>query len=284
MDKITDIPKLPRRPDDAHKGTFGRVAIIGGSTGFSGAPALAGCAALRAGAGLVRIAVPETVLSIVASIDPCYTTVPLPADNDGAISSAAVGVVLTLAQQNDILAFGPGVGTAAGPRDVLNAILIKPELRIVIDADGLNCLAKDPTWIDRKNAAAILTPHPGEMKRLWISLFREPIPGDRSQQALALAQKTDCTVVLKGAGTVVTNGKKVYTNNTGNPGMATAGSGDVLTGIIAALAVRLSDLDAAILAVYLHGLAGDIAAQKFGTESLVATDIIDSLPDAFMKQ
>ena len=149
---------------------------------------------------------------------------------------------------------------------------------MIIDADGLNNLSKINDWPASTKANVILTPHPGEMKRLWAGLFREPLPADRRSQAVQLANKTKTTVVLKGAGTVVTDGEKIYVNNTGNPGMATAGAGDVLTGVIAALIGQgLSNFDAAVLGVYVHGLAGDIAAKKMGQISLIATDIIESL-------
>ncbi|HEG44009.1 MAG TPA: NAD(P)H-hydrate dehydratase [Phycisphaerales bacterium] len=282
MEQVTDVPKLASRATDAHKGTFGKVLIVGGSVGMSGAVALAGKAALRSGAGLVRIATPQSVLPIVAAIDPCYTTIPLAVDDDGCIASAAIATVLDQITQNDVTAFGPGIGQSRGVRDVLNVLIAQPDLRLIIDADGLNCLAKDPDWVERKTASVILTPHPGEMKRLWSSLFREPIPGDRTAQAQMLAKACNCTVILKGAGTVVTNGEKFYINTTGNPGMATAGSGDVLTGIIAAFVAQgMTDLHAAIAATYTHGLAGDIAAKKIGQVSLIVTDIIHSLRKAF---
>jgi NAD(P)H-hydrate epimerase len=182
------------------------------------------------------------------------------------------------------MAFGPGAGRTRGVRNALNSLLTQKDLRLVIDADGLNCLAKDPDWVAKNKASVILTPHPGEMERLWKSLFRKDIPTDRTEQAGALAQKSGCTVVLKGAGTVVTDGKKLYVNTSGNPAMATAGSGDVLTGTIAALAGQgMDDLDAAVLGVYIHGLAGDIAAQKIGQISMTAKDIIESLGEAFMQ-
>ncbi len=282
MEQITDVPKLAPRAADSHKGTFGKVLIIGGSVGMSGAPALAGKAALRSGAGLVRIATPESVLPIVASIEPCYMTISLAEDNDGCIASTAIAMVLDQTVQNDVTAFGPGIGQSRGVRDILNVLIARPDLRLIIDADGLNCLAKEPDWIERKTASVILTPHPGEMKRLWSSLFREPIPADRTDQAKALAKACKCTVVLKGAGTIVTDGEKFYVNTTGNPGMATAGSGDVLTGIIAALIAQgMTDIHAAIAAVHTHGLAGDIAEKKIGQISLIATDIIAALRKAF---
>jgi NAD(P)H-hydrate epimerase len=143
-------------------------------------------------------------------------------------------------------------------------------------------LIKD--WPAKTKASLIVTPHPGEMKRLWAGLFREQMPPDRQDQAGKLAHRTKTIVALKGAGTVVTDGQKVYINKTGNPGMATAGSGDVLTGVITALIGQgLSNFDAAVLGVHIHGLAGDIAAERYGQVSLIATDIIESLPKAFLE-
>lgn len=283
MQQISEIPKLANRKADAHKGSFGKVCIVGGSVGFSGAAAIAGRSALRSGAGLVRVATPESVLRVVAVIEPCYTTIPLPEGADGRMSPKAVNVVLDQIGQNDVMAFGPGAGVGGGVKDVVNALIGQGGLRLVVDADGLNCLARAGDWPGRRKASMILTPHPGEMKRLWSGLFREPLPPSRIEQAGALAERTGCVVVLKGAGTVVTDAERVYVNTTGNPGMATAGSGDVLTGVIAAMIAQgLGDLDAAVLGVYVHGLAGDIAAKKTGQVSLMATDITDNLGNAFI--
>jgi len=285
MQLIKSIPKLKPRAVDAHKGDFGRVCIISGSFGMSGAAALAGRAALRAGAGLVRVAVPKSVLPIVASIEPSFTTIPLAEDGTGRISEKAINTVLSAAGENDCLAFGPGIGTSSQLRSILRSLIEQKQLRLLIDADGLNNLSKIKDWPKRLKAELVLTPHPGEMKRLWSGLFREQLPHDRRDQAGKLAQQTKTTVALKGAGTVVTDGQKVYINKTGNPGMATAASGDVLTGVITALMGQgLSNFDAAVLGVYVHGLAGDIAAEKTGQVGLIATDIIDSLPAAFLKE
>ncbi|MFZ2149167.1 MAG: NAD(P)H-hydrate dehydratase [Sedimentisphaerales bacterium] len=284
MQIIETIPKLKPRAVDAHKGDFGKVCIIAGSIGMSGAAALAGRSALRAGAGLVRVATPKSVLPIVASIEPSFTTIALPEDSLGRISAKAINPILEAVSENDVVAFGPGVGISGELRSVLETLLEQNQLRIVIDADGLNNLAGIKDWPIKRKANLILTPHPGEMKRLWSALFREPLPPDRQKQAAQLAQQTKTIVALKGAGTVVTDGEKIYINKTGNPGMATPGSGDVLTGVIAALAGQgLSDFDAAVLGVYIHGLAGDIAAENFGQVSLMTTDIIQALADAFMR-
>jgi NAD(P)H-hydrate epimerase len=284
MRTIKKIPKLKPCARNAHKGDFGRVCIIAGSIGMSGAAALAGRAALRAGAGLVRVATPKSVLPIVASIEPSFTTIPLPEDSAGRIAANAINTILNLISDNDCVAFGPGVGVSGGVCSVLQRLLAQEGLRLIIDADGLNNLSRINDWPGHTKANVILTPHPGEMKRLWAGLFREPLPADRRSQAITLANKTRTTVVLKGAGTIVTDGEKVYINNTGNPGMATAGAGDVLTGVIAAMIGQgLSNFDAAVLGVYVHGLAGDIAAKKMGQVSLIATDIVEALAEAFKK-
>lgn len=286
MKEIKDIPKLEKRPMDGHKGTFGKVLIVGGSVGFSGAPALAGRAALRSGAGLVRVAVPESIQPIVAGLDPCYTTIGL-SEEQGQITSKAVSESLRHLPDNDVIAFGPGAGTGRGVKDMLFSLLGTEGLKLVIDADGLNVLSQSGGpggWLEKSKADIILTPHPGEMQRLWQSVFREPIPQDRNECAGQFAKKCSCIVVLKGPGTVVTDGESIFINDTGNPGMATAGSGDVLTGVIAALIGQgLSMFDAAVLGVHVHGLAGDIAAKRCGQVSLIATDIIDHLCDAFLQ-
>jgi len=284
MQTINDIPKLKPRAADAHKGDFGKICIIAGSVGMSGAAALAGRAALRAGAGLVRVAVPESILPVVASIEPAFTTIPLAEDSAGRISAKAINTILDAVSENDALAFGPGVGVSGALASVIETLIKQEKLPLLIDADGLNNLGKMKNWPDKLKANLILTPHPGEMKRLWSGLFREQMPHDRQQQAAQLAQRTKTVVALKGAGTVVTDGQKIYINKTGNPGMATAGSGDVLTGVITAVIGQgLSNFDAAVLGTYIHGLAGDIAAEKIGQVSLMTTDIIESLPDAFMR-
>lgn len=281
---ITTIPKLKPRANDAHKGDFGRVCIVAGSFGMSGAAALAGRSALRSGSGLVRVAVPKSILPIVAAIEPSFTTILLAEDSTGKIAAGAVNTILKAAGENDCMAIGPGVGVSTALRSIIEALLKQENLRLIIDADGLNNLSMIKNWPDILKASVIITPHPGEMKRLWDGLFRKPMPKDRKDLAVEFAEKANVTVVLKGTGTVVSDGENVYVNKTGNPGMATAGAGDVLTGIITALAGQgLSNFDAACLGVYVHGLAGDLAAEKLGQVSLIATDIIDFLGDAFKK-
>lgn len=282
MQKITKIPQLAARSADSHKGDFGKVCIIAGSVGFSGAAAIAGKSALRSGSGLVRLAVPRSVLLIVAAIEPCYTTIPLAEDAKGKISVKAIDAVLDAVEENDVIAFGPGIGVCAGAKIMLENILRIDRKRIVIDADGLNNLATIRNWPDINKADVILTPHPGEMKRLWTGLLRASMPSDRQMIAVEFARACNSVIVLKGQGTVVANTEKFYINTTGNPGMATAGAGDALTGVIASLFGQgLDNFDASVLGVYVHGLAGDLAAKDKGQISLIATDIIDHLPSAF---
>jgi len=284
MEIVREVPRLKPRPVDGHKGTFGRVCVIAGSIGMTGAAALVGRAALRAGAGLVRVATAKSALPIVASIEPSYTTLPLAEDAAGRISAKALDAILTAVEENDVLAIGPGIGQSAGLRSIVETLVQQEGLRLVIDGDGLNSLSKLAGWPKKRKADLVLTPHPGEMKRLWSGLFREDMPEDRQQTAARVAKSTGAVVALKGAGTVVTDGRRLYVNTTGNPGMATAGAGDVLTGVTTALMGQgLSSFDAMVLGVYVHGLAGDIAADKLGQISLMATDIIDALPDAFRK-
>jgi len=282
MEIVTAIPQLAPRPTEGHKGSFGRVLIIAGSVGMTGAAALSGRAALRAGAGLVRVATSRSALPIVAAIEPCYTTLPLVEDDDGRISAKALGTILDAVGDNDVVAVGPGMGQSPGLRSILSSLVQLEGGKMLIDGDGLTNLSRIPDWPKTCKAQIVLTPHPGEMKRLWPSLFRDEMPQDRRETAIRAAQASGAVVALKGAGTVVTDGQRVYVNTTGNPGMATAGSGDVLTGVTAALMGQgLDRLDATILGVYLHGLAGDMASTRLGQISLMATDILDALPEAF---
>jgi len=284
MEIVREVSKLKPRPVDGHKGTFGCVCVIAGSVGMTGAAALAGRAALRAGAGLVRVATAKSALPIVASIEPSYTTIPLPEDAAGRISAKALDAILAAIEDNDVLAIGPGVGQSTGLRAIIETLVQQEGLRLIIDGDGLNNLSKLSGWQKKRKAALVLTPHPGEMKRLWSGLFREDMPDDRQQTAMRVAEAAQAVVALKGAGTVVSDGGRLYVNTTGNPGMATAGAGDVLTGMTTALMGQgLSSFDAMVLGVYIHGLAGDIAAGRLGQVSVMATDIIDALPEAFKK-
>lgn len=250
---------------------------------MTGAAALAAKAALRSGAGLVRVATPRSALPIIAAMDPCYTTIALAEDQAGRIAPAAIDHLLDAIADNDIVVYGPGIGQGADLRSITARIISIRDLRLVIDADGLNNLARIKGWPAQLMTRPILTPHPGEMRRLWASITDKPAPDERQQWACDFVKDVPCTLVLKGAGTIVTDGRRIYKNTTGNPGMATAGAGDVLCGVIAAIAGQgLCDLDAAVLGTYAHGLAGDIAARNKGQVGMTAMDIIEALPEAFM--
>jgi ADP-dependent NAD(P)H-hydrate dehydratase len=276
------LPLLPPRESDAHKGDFGTALVIGGSRGMSGAAGLAGMAALRGGAGLVRVAVPEICLETVAGFEPCYTTIPLPCDEAGRITAAALPILREEAQKASALALGPGLGRSAQLDELVAALYREIDKPLVVDADALNALAAQPdVFLSPPAGPRILTPHPGEFARL---IRKKLENGVREQAAVDLAAKSGAVILLKGHRTLITDGWRRVLNLTGNPGMATGGSGDVLTGLIAALLCqRLSPFDAARLAAHLHGLAGDLAAKERGEASLIARDLIEFLPQAFQR-
>lgn len=274
---VTALPTLPARPRDGHKGTFGRVLVVAGSRGMAGAAVLAGTAALRGGAGLVRVATPDAVLDTVATGFPCYTTAPLPCDPNGRITHLALGPILDLADDADVVAVGPGLGRTAGLMERLIACVSAP---LVLDADALNSLAPLGTVLKSRSAPTVLTPHPGEFARLADVTIAE-VQANREAWAVRFPAECGGVLLLKGAGTLVSDGTRLYRNTTGNPGMATGGTGDVLTGLVAALLARLGPFDAACLAAHLHGLAGDRAAAALGEDGLTALDLLNHLPDAF---
>jgi NAD(P)H-hydrate epimerase len=277
------LPELPPRAASAHKGDFGRVLVVAGARGMAGAAALAGDAALRSGAGLVTLAVPRSLYPIVAVKVTCCTTHPLPETAAGTLSERAAGTLLDLAQGFDVVALGPGLGRHPGTWRLARRLAAELGKPTVIDADALNALAEAPECLRAAPAPRVLTPHPGEMARLAHSTADE-VQTARRKVAAGFARRYRAVVLLKGHGTVVTDGARVRINATGNPGMATGGAGDVLTGVIAALIAQgLSPFDAALLGAHVHGLAGDLAVKEFGQVSLIATDILNALPTAFKR-
>jgi len=280
MTNITTLPILPARAADSHKGTFGKVLVVAGSRGMSGAAVLCGSAALRGGAGLVQVATGADVQPLVAAGNPCYMTFPLSIELK-THGLAEMGDILELAKEATVLAFGPGLGQSPKLAEILEILLVQTAIPVVLDADGLNALATLTSDVfKRRTAPTILTPHPGEFGRL-LEKSTEEVQADREVLALEYARDHRVVLVLKGKGTIVTDGERLYRNTTGNPGMATGGSGDVLTGLIAALVAQgLEPFDAAVLGVYTHGKAGDLAAARVGQVSLIATDLIDELPRA----
>lgn len=274
---------IPMRLSSANKGSCGRVSIIAGSKGMTGAAALSALGALRSGAGLVTALTPSSEQPILAVKLTEAMTVPLPHEN-GIISAAAADTVLESIQNADAVVFGPGLGKGRGILPLLERIITEFTKTLIIDADGINALSSNIDILNRKKCSVILTPHPGEMSRLS-GLSISEIQSARIKTAEDFADRFDVTVALKGEGTVVAaRGGKTAVNPSGNCGMATGGTGDVLSGVVAALAAQgCTPYDSAVLGVYLHGLAGDIAAAEKGVHGLIASDLCGALPAAFLE-
>jgi ADP-dependent NAD(P)H-hydrate dehydratase len=284
VQEITALPTLAPRRRDANKGDYGRVLVVAGSRGMSGAAILCASAALRGGAGLVRVAVAEGLLPLVAGGNPCYMTMGLPQDLHGRLTFEGKAELVRLVSESTVAVLGPGLGRSPDLTRLLSAVLAETATPLVLDADALNNLADQAGDLGRRAGPVVLTPHPGEFGRL-IGHSAAEVQADRRARALAFARRAKVVLVLKGQGTLVTDGTRLYINSTGNPGMATGGTGDVLGGLIGALlAQHLEPFAAAQLGVHLHGLAGDLAAEHVGEVSLIATDLLDSLPLAFRAQ
>ena len=283
IQRIEAVPTLPRRKPGANKGDFGTVLVVAGGRGMAGAAALVGASALRSGAGKVRVASAAEVQPTVAGFEPCYMTYPLPDDEEGLIRFPEARAALEkLLAQATVLAIGPGLGQSEGLKSLIRWVLEEVTLPTVLDADGLNNLVGQVDLLERITRPVVITPHPGEFARL-VGKPTAEVMADRPAQAAALASRSPhLTVVLKGEGTVVTDGTRCYVNSSGNPGMATGGSGDVLTGVIPALIGQgLPAFEAAVLGTYVHGLAGDLAKDNDGEVGMIAGDIVDALADAF---
>lgn len=279
--RIFKLPRLALRTSDSHKGDFGRALLVGGSRGMSGAIAMAGMACLRSGAGLVTLALPDACLDAVAGFDPCYMTTPLPCDSAGRLSAAASQAILERAAGSTALALGPGIGKSDALTVVVTQLYRTIAQPMVIDADALNALAVPERGLAEAGGARVLTPHPGEFQRLSSASASDR--GHQMAAARELAAEHGIVIVLKGHETYVTDGDRFYLNTTGNPGMATGGSGDVLTGIITGLLCQgLSPFDAACLGVYMHGRAGDLAAREVGQVGMIASDLLRFLPQAWL--
>ena len=273
---VTSLPPVPVRTDDAHKGECGRVLIVAGSRGMSGAACLAAKAALRGGAGLVTAAVPMGIVPIVAIYEPSYLTLPLPEDRHCRMSAGALIPLNKVLQSQTAFAIGPGLGQSAGILDLITELYTSSPVPLVVDADGLNTLAKRPYLLTRSagDAPRILTPHLGEFARLT-GLDVAAIAKDRQHYSVEFARKHGVILLLKGKGTIITDGRRVAINATGNRGLATGGTGDVLTGLIASLLGQgISPFDAAQLGAHIHGVAGDLAAKEFSEFGLIASDLL----------
>ena len=277
---------LPSRPPASHKGSYGRVLVVAGSTGMTGAAALASEAALRAGAGLVTLAIPEHLNPILEGLLPEAMTLPLPETDAGSLAVSGVSTLLTFAEKTGaVLAIGPGLSQHAETVSLVHELVRenreqKLGLPMVIDADGLNALAQNRAIIETLEGNAVLTPHPGEMARLTDTAVAA-LEQDRIRTAQEFATEHTVTLVLKGAPTLTaTANGDVWVNSTGNPGMGTGGMGDVLTGIIAGLIAQGCPHEtAAALGVYLHGLAADRAAETLGMHGLIASDVLHAVPE-----
>jgi ADP-dependent NAD(P)H-hydrate dehydratase / NAD(P)H-hydrate epimerase len=281
---------LEPRDVDSNKGSYGHVFVIGGSLGKAGSVAMAGMAALRVGAGLSTVATAKSILGTVAGFHPELMTEPLAETEAGTISRDAEGRIHELMRGGSpikVLAIGPGISRHPETAEAVRALVAKfkdPPIPMVLDADGLNAFVGHADQLDGRGRSLVITPHPGEMARLVGCSIAE-VQADRIAVARKFAREHHVIVVLKGHRTLVTTGDEVYVNVTGNPGMATGGTGDILTGMVAGLIAQFPGvvLFAVLAAVYLHGLAGDVMHESMGEHSLVATDLLRGLPEAFRR-
>lgn len=277
------LPSIPPRPADGHKGTFGKVIVIGGSPGMSGSISLSSVAALRSGSGLVTAIVPKSIQSIVAGYEPSLMTIGMEEDSAEGLLPVPLGRLTEMADGKDAIGCGPGLGQSAAAVQLTRDLLQNAACPLVLDADALNVVAEHGLISEKGLCQCVITPHPGEFSRLTGMPIAE-IESQREEHAMEYARRHNVIVVLKGPGTVVTDGHRCFVNNTGNSGMATGGSGDVLTGIVTSLlGQRMPAFEAAAIAVHVHGLAGDIAADKLSERGMIASDILKFLPDAWKK-
>ena len=267
---------LPPRKEDGHKGDFGKLLVLGGSVGYTGAPYLAASAAVHSGCGLVYLGVPESIYAVTAVKNDEAMPFPLPCDAQGRLTAEALPEVEARLERMSCLAIGPGLGRSAGVTEFVQGALAASRVPTVVDADALWALSRDMSSLEDAACPLVLTPHEGEFAMLGGLL-----DGDRVASARRFASRWGCTLVLKGSGSVVAfPDGECYVNQTGNPGMARGGSGDVLTGLMAAMLCQLPFRDAVRAAVYLHGLAGDMAAGELGEYGMTPTDMIRLLPAA----
>lgn len=276
---------IPRRPPSAHKGTYGHAGIVAGSVGKTGAAAMAAKAALRVGSGLVTVATPASANNVLEAKLLEAMTAPMPETEVGTLAMAGLDRLLAFAHERSAVAIGPGLTTYPETADLIRTLTVRLEKPSVLDADALNALSRHTDLLSTCKVSPILTPHPGEMARLEEQATPQSVNADRIGTATRFAQAYGVVLVLKGARTVVARPDgQVAICPTGNPGMATAGTGDVLTGIIVGLlAQRLSVWDAACVGTYIHGLAGDLAAAEFGPTGMIAGDLIDRIPYALAR-
>ena len=272
------------RPDDSNKGTLGSLLCICGSYGMAGAAIMAGKAALRCGIGLLKIAVPKSIYPVCATniLESVYY--PLEETSNGVISSKNTDFLLEMCEKSSAVVIGCGLSVCDDTKNLVQSVITNCEKPLVIDADALNCICNKPEILKNLKAPAIITPHPGEMARLLHSTPKT-VNSNRENTAIDFAKKFGVVTVLKGAGTIIASPDgEVYINHTGNSGMATGGSGDILSGIIGSLLAQgASPINAAAAGVFLHGTIGNLAAEKLGKISMLPTDMIDMIPTAYLK-
>ena len=284
------LPQLPPREAASHKGHYGRALLIGGSAGMTGAIGLAGMGALRGGAGLVTLGVPATCQPVVAAYEPSYMTWALTADSEGRLDLPALDLIKQRQADFSCWACGPGLGRSAALVQLVAWLYENIEQPLILDADAIYALGEREEGLAAPAGPRILTPHPGEFQ--FLNPPRGPTTSATEQlrerdeaRATELAQMHQLVIVLKGHRTLVTDSQQSFRNDTGNPGMATGGSGDVLTGLITALVCQgLDVLSAACLGVHVHGRAGDLAALQLGQAGMIASDLVQFLPAALDEQ
>jgi ADP-dependent NAD(P)H-hydrate dehydratase / NAD(P)H-hydrate epimerase len=278
-------PLVEPRPAESNKGNYGHALVVGGSLGKAGAAAMAGMAVLRAGAGLSTVATPKSVLGTVSGFHPELMTEPLPETDSGTISTSARDRIEELAKGKTVLAIGPGVSRDSQTAEMVRGLVARLRLPMVVDADGLNAFEGHTGELNGKGRTLVITPHPGEMARLAGCSIAD-VQKDRLGTARKFAREHELIVVLKGHRTLVVQPDgEAWVNTTGNPGMATGGTGDILTGMVAGMIAQHSTeaFMAVLAAVHLHGLAGDLMRERVGEHSLVATDLLKGLPEAFRR-
>ena len=278
-------PLIGPRPRAANKGNFGHVLVVGGSVGKAGAAAMAGMSALKVGAGLSTIATAKSILSTVAGFHPELMAEPLTETTEGSVAKSARNRLGKLAEGKAVLAIGPGISRNPETAGLIRALVKNRKIPVVLDADGLNAFEGKAAELRGKQVPLVLTPHPGEMARLTGKSVKE-IQRDRINIARNFASEHELILVLKGHRTLVANPDgEVWVNTTGNPGMATGGTGDILTGMVAGFIAQNPQriFEAVLAAVHLHGMAGDVARDSMGEQSLVATDLVRALPEAFRR-
>lgn len=275
------IKKIKARKVDTHKGDYGHVFILAGSAGMTGAAYLSCQGALLSGSGLVTLGIPKSLNLIMEVKLTEVMTLPLDETDEQSLGSACEDKVLSFASKADVIAIGPGLSRNSDTQNLVRNLIQRLDKPIVLDADGINAFANFADKLKERVSPLVITPHPGEMSRL-VKKSVEEIQKDRKRAAKNLSQEINAVVVLKGFRTVVAEKDRLYINESGNPGMATGGVGDILTGMIASfIGQGIEPFGAAKLAVYLHGRAGDLAKQDKGEISLIATDLLDKIPTVF---